>query len=57
VEGERVGVTYEPGRLGEALAGLDLDALAEMQRRGRDLALSRLNAEAQTAVLGRAWRP
>jgi glycosyltransferase involved in cell wall biosynthesis len=60
VESERVGVTYGPGRpelLGEALAALDLDTLAEMRGRARRLALGRLNAEAQTDVLERVWRP
>jgi hypothetical protein len=58
VEGEGVGVTYEPGRpelLGAALAELDLDELAGMQRRARALALSRLNAEAQRDALAAAW--
>src|SRR5207249_4874212 len=48
VEGEGLGVTYEPGRpelLGEALIGLDLDAVAEMQAKARTLAHGRLNAE------------
>ena len=60
VEGEGVGVTYEPGRpelLGDALARLDLDTLAQMQLRARGLALARLNAEAQADLLELAWRP
>ena len=60
VEGERVGVTYEPGRperLGKALAELDPAAVREMQLRARQLALSRLNAEAQAGVLEHVWRP
>ena len=60
VEGERVGVTYEPGRpelLGKALAELDPAAVGEMQLRARELAVSRLNAEAQAGVLEYVWRP
>jgi glycosyltransferase involved in cell wall biosynthesis len=60
VEGERIGVTYEPGRpelLGKALAGLDRAAVAELQLQARDLALSQLNAETQAGVLERVWRP
>ena len=60
VEGEGVGVTYEPGRpelLGAALAALDPVAVTELQRRARELALSRLNAESQIDLLVRAWRP
>jgi glycosyltransferase involved in cell wall biosynthesis len=57
VESERVGVTYEPGRLADALAELGPDELTAMQRRGRELALSRLNAETQADVLERVWRP
>jgi glycosyltransferase involved in cell wall biosynthesis len=59
VEGERVGVTYEPGRpelLGEALTQLDRPEVAEMQRRARELALDNLNAEAQAERLERVWR-
>jgi hypothetical protein len=59
VETERVGVTYEPGRpelLGEALAGMELSAVAQMQRRARELALESLNAEAQANALERVWR-
>ena len=60
VEGESVGVTYEPGRpelLGRALAALDLESLAKMQRRARELALSHLNAEAQSEALVSLWMP
>ena len=60
VEGDGVGVTYEPGRpelLGAALAALDPVAVTELQRRARELALSRLNAESQIDLLVRAWRP
>jgi glycosyltransferase involved in cell wall biosynthesis len=59
VEGERVGVTYEPGRpelLGEALTQLDRPEVAEMQRRARELALDNLNAEAQAERLEGVWR-
>jgi len=60
VEGERVGITYQPGRpelLGHALARLDLDTLAQMRLCARELALARLNAEAQADLLELAWRP
>ena len=60
VEGERVGITYQPGRpelLGHALARLDLDTLAQMRLCARGLALARLNAEAQADLLELAWRP
>lgn len=59
VEAEGVGVTYDPGRpelLGEALAGLDLGPVAEMQARGRSLALERLNAEMQAEILAAVWK-
>ena len=59
VEGERVGVTFEPGRpqlIGEALMRLDRDTLVQMQLRARGLALARLNAEAQAESLLEAWR-
>ena len=60
VEGEGVGLTYEPGRpdlLGAALAELarDDDRLAEMRERARRLAMEPLNAESQVPVLCRAW--
>lgn len=61
VEGERVGVTYEPGRpeqLGTALSDLagDGERLERMRRRARELALERYDAEAQADVHARAWR-
>jgi glycosyltransferase involved in cell wall biosynthesis len=59
VEGERVGVTYEPGRpelLGVALAALDPETARGLQTRARALALDRLNAETQAELLERAWR-
>jgi glycosyltransferase involved in cell wall biosynthesis len=59
VEGERVGVTYEPGRpelLGVALAALDPESARGLQTRARALALDRLNAETQAELLERAWR-
>jgi glycosyltransferase involved in cell wall biosynthesis len=60
VEGEGVGVTYEPGRpelLAAALARLasDRELLAELRSRARSVALGRYNAEAQAARLAEAW--
>jgi glycosyltransferase involved in cell wall biosynthesis len=59
VEGERIGLTYEPGRperLGAVLSELagDRPRLAEMRARARALALERFNAEAQREPLARA---
>src|SRR5919202_1342231 len=59
VQGESVGLTYEPGRpeeLGRALAALagDRERLEGMRRRARGLALARYNAEAQREPLARA---
>jgi glycosyltransferase involved in cell wall biosynthesis len=59
VEGERIGLTYEPGRpeaLGAALSELarDRSRLVEMRARARALALERFNAEAQREPLARA---
>ena len=59
VEGERIGLTYEPERpeaLGAALSELARDRLrlAEMRVRARALALERFNAEAQREPLARA---
>jgi glycosyltransferase involved in cell wall biosynthesis len=59
VEGEGVGLTYEPAQpaaLGAALTELarDRPRLAEMRARARALALERFNAEAQREPLGRA---
>jgi glycosyltransferase involved in cell wall biosynthesis len=61
VEGERVGVTYEPGApedLGRALTALarEPERLDAMRRTARRLALERYNAEAQREVLAAAWR-
>jgi glycogen synthase len=60
VEGEGVGLTYEPGRpeaLGAALTALARDdaRLAEMRARARRLALERFNAESQVPVLLHVW--
>ena len=60
VEGERIGLTYEPGRpelLGAALTELarDPERLAEMRARARRLALERFNAESQLPALLEAW--
>jgi glycogen synthase len=61
VEGENVGLTYEPSRpeeLGRALATLgdDRARLEGMRRRARELALARYHAETQAEQLARAWR-
>lgn len=60
VEGEGVGLTYEPGQpelLGAALTELaqDGERLGEMRTRARRLALERFNAESQLPVLLEAW--
>jgi glycogen(starch) synthase len=60
VEGEQLGLTYEPGRpelLGAALAELaaDPERVTAMRRRARALALDRLNAEAQRGALAAVW--
>ena len=60
VEGEGVGLTYEPGRpddLAIALKRLATDraALAAVRRRARELALRRYNAETQSDALLAAW--
>ena len=57
VEAHGIGVVYEPGRLGAALQQLaaDREALDEMRRRARELAVSRFNAEFQRPTLFRAW--
>jgi glycosyltransferase involved in cell wall biosynthesis len=58
---ERIGTTYaprEPDGLARALERLaaDPDALVEMRRRARELATSRLNADAAEQVLQAVWR-
>jgi glycogen synthase len=60
LEQERVGVTYEPGRpegLAEALRRLaaDRELLLDLRARARELALTRLNAEAAADTLVAAW--
>jgi glycosyltransferase involved in cell wall biosynthesis len=60
VEGEGLGLTYEPGRpeaLAAALTELAVDrgALDDMRRRARRLALERYNAEEQRRGLDAAW--
>lgn len=60
VEGEGLGVTYapdDPDGLRAALERLarDRSALGAMRARARELALTRLNAEAAVEVLARAW--
>jgi glycosyltransferase involved in cell wall biosynthesis len=56
VEGEGIGLTYEPGRpelLGAALTELasDPDRLLALRRRARELAVRRFNAETEAAKL------
>jgi glycosyltransferase involved in cell wall biosynthesis len=60
VEGEAIGLTYEPGRpkaLGTALSRIAADRarLERMRRRARELAVGRYNAETQAEALLRAW--
>jgi glycosyltransferase involved in cell wall biosynthesis len=60
VEGEAIGLTYEPGRpdlLGAALMKLARDPkrLDEMRQRARRLAIERFNAESQVPALLEAW--
>ena len=57
VEEHGVGVVYDAGGLGGALQQLasDRDALDEMRRRARELAVTRFNAETQAPALHRAW--
>jgi glycogen synthase len=60
VEGEGIGLTYEPGHpelLGAALSELarDPERLGAMRARSRELALERFNAESQLPVLLEAW--
>ena len=60
VEGEAIGLTYEPGRpelLAAAMTELagDREGLAAMRERARLLALERFNAEAQLPALLAAW--
>jgi len=62
VDGEGVGVTFEPGRpeeLGAALTALsgDRDRVVELRRRARQLAVERYNAEAQADALVSLWSP
>ena len=61
VEGERIGLVYEPSRpeqLGAALTDLarEPERLGELRQRARRLALERFNAEAQREALAAAWR-
>jgi glycosyltransferase involved in cell wall biosynthesis len=61
IELEGIGRTYDPRspeelpRVLEELAA-DREALAEMKRRARALALARLNAEAAAETLAQAWK-
>jgi glycosyltransferase involved in cell wall biosynthesis len=60
VDGEGVGITYEPGSptaLGAALAELaaDRERVAALGRRARERAVERYNAEVESAQLARAW--
>lgn len=60
VEGQKIGLTFDPGRpaeLGEALARLagDPDALAAMRRRSLELARTRYNSATQAEMLERIW--
>ena len=60
VEGERVGLTFEPGQASSLAAVLerlasDRELLAEMQHRARQAALERYNAPEQARELVAAW--
>lgn len=60
VEGEGVGVTFDPGRPESLAARLeelaaDRARLARLRRRAREVAVERYNAEAQADALARAW--
>ncbi len=60
IEGERIGLTYDPGNpddLARKLTQLAADQplLEAMKRRARELAVNRYNATAQEPVLLRAW--
>lgn len=60
VESEGIGTTYRPDdpdglRIALERLAQDRDALGEMRRRARELAVSRLNAEAAADALARAW--
>ena len=62
VDGEGVGVTFEPGRpdgLGAALQELsaDRERVLGLRRSARRLAVARYNAEAQADELVRLWSP
>jgi glycosyltransferase involved in cell wall biosynthesis len=62
VDGERAGVTFEPGRpdlLGTALQQLSADPerVLGLRRNARRLAVERYNAEAQAEALVRLWSP
>ena len=60
VDGDGIGITYEPGSpaaLGAALAELaaDRESVAAFGRRARKRALDRYNAEIESVQLARAW--
>lgn len=60
IEGERLGLTFEPGRPADLAACLerlaaDRDALAELRVRSRALAVERYNAGTQATTLAAAW--
>jgi glycogen(starch) synthase len=62
VDGEGVGVTFEPGRpdlLGAALQKLSADPerVLRLRRSARRIAVERYNAEAQAEALMRLWSP
>jgi glycosyltransferase involved in cell wall biosynthesis len=62
LEDEKVGLTFEPGRPDDLAAALerlarDRELLLELRERARELALTRLNAEAIADTLAAAWSP
>jgi glycosyltransferase involved in cell wall biosynthesis len=61
IDGEDVGVTFEPGSpasLGQVLTELaaNPDRVTALKQRARELALARYNAEAQRPALSEAWQ-
>jgi glycogen(starch) synthase len=61
LEGERVGVTFEPGDLDGLIRSLerlaaDRELVAELRRRARALALDQMNADVAADTLAAAWQ-